>query len=385
MVEENSQILERIKLQKPAKFSIVLENTVQELVDNLDITLTEEQIQCLLILRKSVFNSDIVQTFEEKKMIDNVFPIKTNKELLGVIVWLLDKTIFDNLELRVIMLAFLDNEELEEIMVKFQDRDEIFTKLEKLLKLNSLSSLEEKSIREAVEIKLLEQLIEIFKIWWNISSEAILDYLSSIEDLDIEKDFEKISFLARLAVDKWDNTCIIAIYNFFIDYISRIEDYNLVVKIEKLFTWMNKDLIIEYDLDKAIYNIENVKVQDMLIATLIWKIKSNLFPKNKNGKVTSSFATVLKSIVEMTYYKDLYLNVDYMIEGITQIISENVFDNISIRDNEEIYIIGYNLGLTLLILDSMKPKTISHTHIKRAEILCGAVSTPLYKFRNINR
>gem|GEM_PF-3293246 len=79
----------------------------------------------------------------------------------------------------------------------------------------------------------------------------------------------------------------------------------------------------------------------------------------------------------MVYYKKLYLNTDYIIEEITKIISKDIFNNISIKENEEIYITGYNLGLAILVLDSMKPRTIGTLDLQRAEELCMAVFTPL--------
>gem|GEM_PF-2596675 len=86
MVEETSQISERIKSMKQSDFSITLENIVQELLDDLKITLTEEQIQCLLLLRTRVSNSDNIKSFNQKKIIDEVFPIQNNEALLQVIV-----------------------------------------------------------------------------------------------------------------------------------------------------------------------------------------------------------------------------------------------------------------------------------------------------------
>gem|GEM_PF-2784975 len=71
---------------------------------------------------------------------------------------------FEESNLRIILPAFLAKEELEEIILPFQDKQNIITLLEKTLKSNGLSSIEEKVVKEKVEDKLLKELVEIFKI-----------------------------------------------------------------------------------------------------------------------------------------------------------------------------------------------------------------------------
>ena len=365
-------------------FPIMLNLIIKDLLEDLDVSLVKEQIESLLISRNTVLSNNFIRNPEQRKLVDEVFPIKDNKELLKLIIKLLEKTIFNDPKLKIILPAFLDTGELEEILIEFEDRKDIRTWLEKKLKQNSLSNLEESVIKQKVEDKLLTQIVNIFKIWWKLSSKSILDYLSSIEELDLEKDFDKISFLAKLAINTWDNDSIMAIYNFFLDYASKTEDLQLISKIEKIFTWVKRNLVINFDLDKAIYNIDSTEIQDILIVTLIENIKSNLNWDNdeKNSKYISSYAMILKSIVEMSYYKKVYIDIDYIVEEITQILSKNIFDNISVETNEDISIVGHNLGLIILVLNAITPKTIDVLSIKRAEELCKAISTPLQKNYN---